>query len=100
MMHHMSSTDSPKAFLYLPVLYLKARKFALLFSLGSLMVMGSMSMLHGPAEYVKNMFTKERAGFSIAYLSSIIATLYTSMVLRSTILTIITAGCQVVQLAS
>ncbi|OWR48575.1 hypothetical protein KGM_202382 [Danaus plexippus plexippus] len=61
------------SFLYIPVLLLQARKFALLFSLGSLFFILSFSFLYGPWSHLKSLFTKERAlttslyGFTLFY---------------------------------
>ncbi|XP_014210959.1 vesicle transport protein SFT2C isoform X1 [Copidosoma floridanum] len=46
--------------LYVPVLLLKARKFALLYSLGSLFFLMSFAFLWGPMNYMRSLFSKER----------------------------------------
>ncbi|XP_015607968.1 vesicle transport protein SFT2C isoform X2 [Cephus cinctus] len=45
--------------IYIPVLLLKARKFALLYSLGSLFFLMSFCFLWGPMNYLKSLFTVE-----------------------------------------
>ena len=62
-----------------PVIVLKARKFALLFSMGSLSAMGSVAMLRGPASFVAYMFSRERLLLSSIYVGSLLATLYCAM---------------------
>ena len=42
-----------QSILYIPLLYLKARKFSLLFSLGSIMTLTAVSMIKGPTVLVK-----------------------------------------------
>jgi hypothetical protein len=86
------------ATLYVPVIVLKARKFALLFSLGSLFTLGSFSFLWGPCNHVKHLFGKERLPFTLVYLGSLVGTLYFALSLQSTILTSMAAVCQVMAL--
>eukprot|EP00051_Salpingoeca_urceolata_P034669 m.26148 g.26148 ORF g.26148 m.26148 type:complete len:201 (+) comp8117_c0_seq1:220-822(+) len=88
------------ASLYLPVFYLKARKFALLFTLGSLAVLGAMSMLRGPVKYAQHMLHKDRVVFTIVYLLSMAGTLYAAMHLRRTIPTVFFASLQLFALVS
>jgi hypothetical protein len=76
----------------------KARKFALLFSLGSVFVMGSFSFLWGPMNHFKHMLKKDRLPFTAVYLGTLLLTLYFAMGLQSTILTTIAASCQVIAL--
>ena len=80
---------------YIPVIIFKARKFALLFSLGSVFVMGSFSFLWGPMNHFKHMLKRERLPFTAVYLGTLALTLYFAMGLQSTILTTLAASCQV-----
>ena len=86
------------ASIYLPVLLLKARKFALLYSLGSLFMLNSFSFLWGPWIHMKHLFTAKRLPFTSAYFLSLFGTLYCAMYLKSTILTSIAALIQVLAL--
>lgn len=86
------------ASMYFPVLILYARKFALLFSLGSLFTMGSFSLLWGPVNHVKHLFSKERLPFTIVYLTTLVGTLYFALGLRSTLFTTIAAVGQILAL--
>lgn len=86
------------AFLLTPVLIVKSRKFAVLFTLGSLFSLGSFSFLWGPWEHLKHLLSLSRLPFTAAYIISIIATLYFAMVVHSTILTIPCAVAQVLAL--
>ncbi|XP_075211029.1 uncharacterized protein LOC142318331 [Lycorma delicatula] len=84
--------------MYIPVLLLKARKFALLFTMGSLFFMCSFSFLWGPLEHIKHLFSKERLLFTLCYLSSLFATLYFALIPRSTPLTLLFGVAQVISL--
>ncbi|XP_013411408.1 protein transport protein SFT2 [Lingula anatina] len=83
------------ASLYLPFLILKARKFALMYSLGSLFFVFSFSFLWGPTNHVKHLFSGQRILFSTAYFGSLFATLYCALVMRSTLFTICAAIFQI-----
>jgi len=80
---------------YIPMIVFKARKFALLFSMGSVFVMGSFSFLWGPVNHAKHLFNRERLPFTSVYIGSLALTLYFAMGLQSTVLTTIAAVCQV-----
>ncbi|XP_013787256.1 protein transport protein SFT2-like isoform X1 [Limulus polyphemus] len=83
---------------YAPFLLLKARKFALLYSLGSLFIICSFSLLWGPVSHAKHLCSKEMLPFTIIYFSSMFATLYFAMWVKSTIPTAVCAICQVLTL--
>ena len=86
------------ATIYVPVIVLKARKFALLFSLGSLFTLGSFSFLWGPWNHIKHLFGKERLPFTSVYFGTLAATLYFALGLQSYLLTTMAAVCQVLAL--
>lgn len=86
------------ATLYVPVIVLKARKFALLFSLGSLFTLGSFSFLWGPWNHIQHLFGKERLPFTLVYLGTLVGTLYFALALQSYMLTSVAAVCQVMAL--
>ncbi|CAG4964347.1 unnamed protein product [Colias eurytheme] len=86
------------SFLYIPILLLQARKFALLFTLGSLFFIFSFSFLWGPWSHLKSMFSRERALTTSLYGFTLIATLYCALHLQSTPLTVICAVGQVLAL--
>jgi len=83
---------------YIPFLVLKARKFSLLFSLGSVFTMASFSFMWGPCNHLKHLFSKDRLPFTLIYLTTLAGTLYFAMGLQSTILTTVAAVCQIVAL--
>ncbi|KAK1922778.1 Got1/Sft2-like family-domain-containing protein [Papiliotrema laurentii] len=88
------------AFLFLPMLAIKPRKFALAFTLGSLLFMLGFAILHGPWNHLKHIMSKERLPFSLAYFGSLALTLFFAIGVRSTIGTLVAAIIQVVALLS
>ncbi|CAF1256391.1 unnamed protein product, partial [Didymodactylos carnosus] len=86
------------ATLYIPVIVFKARKFALLFSFGSLFFLSSFSMLWGPVNHLRHLFGVERLPFTITYIGTLIGTIYYSVWLKSYFLTIIFAVLQIAAL--
>ncbi|TXT13714.1 hypothetical protein VHUM_01081 [Vanrija humicola] len=83
------------AFLFLPLLAIKPRKFALAFTLGSCLFMVGFAILHGPWNHVKHIMSAERLPFSAAYFGSLALTLFFAIGIRSTIGTLIAAIVQV-----
>ncbi|KIO27807.1 hypothetical protein M407DRAFT_243258 [Tulasnella calospora MUT 4182] len=86
------------AFMTLPLLALRPGKFALAFSLGSLLVMFGFAVLSGPINHLKHLVAPERLPFSAAYIGSLIATLYFSVVQQSYLGSIIGAIVQIIAL--
>ncbi|XP_052838146.1 vesicle transport protein SFT2C [Drosophila gunungcola] len=84
--------------LYIPVLILKARKFALLYTLGSLFFILSFCFLSGFGSFLKQMFSKPRLLTSISYSSCLLLTLYCALVARSTAFTALFAVTQIIAL--
>jgi len=84
--------------LYTPVLLLKARKFSLLFTLGSIFMMFSFAFLWGPMAHLKHLFSKERLLFTSSYFGTLIGTLYFAMAVQSTPLTVVFAFLQIIAL--
>ncbi|XP_055386284.1 uncharacterized protein LOC129615211 [Condylostylus longicornis] len=83
---------------YIPVLILKARKFALLYTLGSLFFILSFGFLLGFMSFFSSMLSKQRLGISVTYAGSLIATLYFAIIVHSTALTVVFAVTQVISL--
>ncbi|KAH9929473.1 ER-to-golgi vesicle protein transport Sft2 [Fomitopsis serialis] len=88
------------AFLTLPMIALRPAKFALAFSLGSLLIMFGFSVLIGPINHLKHLVSKERLPFSCAYIGSLALTLYFSLGPHSYLGSLIGAIIQVVALVS
>ncbi|KAJ0012210.1 hypothetical protein NQD34_013185 [Periophthalmus magnuspinnatus] len=78
--------------LYAPLLLLYARKFALLWSLGSLFAIAAVAMLRGPSKLLSGLPTSPAAA---AYLCALGGTLYAALSLQSTALTALGAAVQV-----
>lgn len=78
--------------LYAPLLLLYARKFALLWSLGSLFAIGALAVLRGPLRLLYGLPTSPAAA---AYITALCGTLYAALSLQSTALTAMGAAVQV-----
>ncbi|KAI5788228.1 Got1/Sft2-like family-domain-containing protein [Pyronema domesticum] len=85
-------------FFLFPVLSLRPRKFAVLWTVGSLLFLSSWAILQGPMNYTKHLLSTPRLPFTAAYFGSIVVTLVCSLKLHSTILTLLAAVCQIVAL--
>lgn len=83
---------------YIPVLVLKARKFALLYTMASVFYIMAFGFLSGFATMVKQMFSKDRMWVSISYIGCLLATLYFAMIHQSTPLTALFAVAQIIAL--
>ncbi|KAF5361404.1 hypothetical protein D9758_006259 [Tetrapyrgos nigripes] len=75
-------------------------KFALSFSLGSLLVMIGFSVLIGPINHLKHLVSKERLPFTFIYFSSLGLTLYFTLGLHSFFGSLICAVIQIVALVA
>lgn len=85
-------------FFLFPVLTLKPRKFAVLWSVGSVLFLLSWAVLMGPWSYAKHLVSGSRLPFTAAYFGSIALTLYFAIGLQSLFLTLISSICQIVAL--
>lgn len=83
------------SFFTLPLLAIKPRKFAVSFSLGSILFMFGFIVLQGPLQHLKHIFSLERLPFTISYLISLSSTLYFAIGLHSYLGTLITGLIQV-----
>ncbi|KAF8584434.1 SFT2-domain-containing protein [Ramaria rubella] len=88
------------AFISLPLLALRPSKFALAFSLGSLLVMFGFAILSGPIAHLKHLCSKERLPFTFAYFGSLALTLYFAIGLKSYLGSLIGGIVQVIALLS
>lgn len=82
------------AVMYIPMIVFKARKFGALYTLGSCFFLFSFSLLWGPKSYAGHLFSQPRLPVTLAYFFSLFATLYCSLWIRSTLLTIVCASIQ------
>ncbi|KAJ7619540.1 ER-to-golgi vesicle protein transport Sft2 [Roridomyces roridus] len=90
------------AFLTLPFFLIpgRPRKFALSFSLGSMLVMFGFSVLVGPLNHIKHLMTAERLPFTVVYFSSLGLTLYFALGLQSYFGSIVCSVVQILALVS
>ncbi|KAG2152831.1 Got1/Sft2-like family-domain-containing protein [Suillus clintonianus] len=88
------------AFITLPMLPINPAKFALSFSLGSLLVMFGFSVLIGPLNHAKHLISKERLPFTLVYFSSLGLTLYFSISVQSYLGSLLAGIVQVVSLVA
>ncbi|KAN0080012.1 Got1/Sft2-like family domain containing protein [Tylopilus felleus] len=88
------------AFLGLPWLPIRPAKFALAFSMGSLLVMVAFSVLVGPINHIKHLVSKERLPFSAVYFSSLALTLYFALGAQSQLGSLLAGIVQVVALVA
>lgn len=79
-----------------PVLSLKPRKFALLWSLGSIFFLVSFCVLQGFRSYMEHLFSSTRVFFTVVFGASIFMTLFSSLSLKSTLLSILFAVLQLI----
>ncbi|KAL8770054.1 MAG: hypothetical protein Q9209_004092 [Squamulea sp. 1 TL-2023] len=84
-------------FALFPVVSLKPRKFAILWSMGSMLFLASWAVLMGPLVYAQHLISGPRLPFTAAYFGSIMMTLVFAIKLQSTILTLFSS---LVQLAA
>jgi len=85
---------------YIPILILKARKFSIIFTMGSIFSFTSMTFLWGVIPFLKHLTSPTRLIFTLMYVGSLAGTLFFAMYLQSTILTIVAVSFQFVSLLS
>lgn len=85
-------------FVFLPVIILVPSKFAITFSMGSALVLSSLGALRGWKALAISMISKERTPFTAAYVVSLAATLYSSLVMHSYIFSLVCCAGQIVTL--
>ncbi|XP_004500156.1 protein transport protein sft2 [Cicer arietinum] len=84
--------------LFLPVMVVMPQKFAICFTLGCGLIIGSFFALKGPKNQLAHMLSKERLPFTLVFLGSMIGTIYVSMVRHSYILSVVFSVVQVLSL--
>ncbi|KAJ1372428.1 hypothetical protein KIN20_034592 [Parelaphostrongylus tenuis] len=76
------------------MIIVSTRKFAALNTLGSVLLLLSFAFLWGPSAYMQHLVSKQRRLVTVCYMSSLFATLYSSLWLQSTLFTFIAAVFQ------
>ncbi|VDP56586.1 unnamed protein product [Schistosoma mattheei] len=89
------------AMLFLPVIATPfgMRKYVLLHTLGSILLIGSFSFLWGPWNHIRSLFSTERLFFTLSYLFSLLGGLYAVVMWQSAVfsaLALISQICLVV----
>ncbi|KAI3456776.1 hypothetical protein Pfo_013439 [Paulownia fortunei] len=85
--------------LFLPVIVLVPQKFAICFTVGCAFIIGSFFALRGPKNQFNHMSSKERLPFTLGFISSMMGTIYVSMVLHNYVLSVFFSVLQVMALA-
>jgi len=85
-------------FTLLPILSIRPRKFAILWSMASALFLSSWAVMMGPVQYARHLMSQERLPFTATYFGSIALTLYFAVGLQSTILTLLSSIVQVIAL--
>jgi len=83
------------SFTFLPVFVIAPQKFALLFAFGSMTMMGSLTMLKGPAAFLAAVTARSQLPFTALYVVGLVGTLVATIVMKSFILTAIFGLTQV-----
>jgi len=86
------------SFSFLPLLAIAPQKFALLFTFGSMTIMGSVAFLKGPGAFLAVLMQREKLPFSGSYVVGLLGTLVGTLVMRSYLLTVFFAVLQVLGL--
>lgn len=86
------------AFFFLPMVLLYPSKFATSFTFGSICFMSAFAIWNGPKPTLRSLFSRERWFFTLVYVASIVATLYSALILRNYLAVIVSASAQTVAL--
>ncbi|KAI9115664.1 hypothetical protein K1719_013333 [Acacia pycnantha] len=84
--------------MFLPIMVVMPQKFAICFTLGCGLIIGSFFALKGPKNQLVHMLSKERLPFTLGFIGTIVGTIYVSMVLHSYILSVVFSVLQVLAL--
>lgn len=84
--------------MFLPVMVLMPQKFAICFTIGCGLIIGSFFALKGPKNQLAHMSSKERLPFTLSFICSMVGTIYVSMVLHSYLLSVFFSVIQVMAL--
>ena len=79
-----------------PVLAIKPRKFALLWTMGTLLFVLAFGVMMGPFKFLKHIVSRERLPFTSFFFISCFTTLYFAAIQKNTILTILCAAVELI----
>ncbi|CAB9520189.1 SFT2 domain containing [Seminavis robusta] len=85
----------------MPMITVRPQKFAISFTFGSLLFMGSFGILKGPWEHLKGMCAGDRMYFTTIYVGSMIATLHFTFNMggpKGYVIVMAASGCQLLAL--
>ncbi len=83
----------------LPIIVIRPHKFALCFTVGSILYMSSFGLLKGPMAHILSMLAIDQLPFTISYVASMLATLYAALIARSYVLVVVSSSLQLLALA-
>lgn len=86
------------AFFMLPMVILFPAKFAMSFTIASILFMSAFAVLNGVRPTLSNLLHQDRVYFTGAYVGSLLLTLYATFFASSYLLILLSAGTQVVAL--
>jgi len=86
-------------FVFLPMVIFVPGKFALSFSIASVLLIMAVAFLRGPRKTLTGLVAREKAVFTAGYMLSLCLTLFATIVSPSYLLVIFSAGLQVIALA-
>ncbi|KRX08681.1 hypothetical protein PPERSA_07493 [Pseudocohnilembus persalinus] len=87
------------SFSFLPVIILVPQKFAALFSLGCLCILVGLALLKGPLAFYRSLTMKEKLPYSVSYISTLLLTLFFSLIKQNYILVILFSLLQMTALS-
>lgn len=87
------------SFSFLPMLPLQPQKFALLFAMGSVCMLGSVAWLKGPGPFASAMLQRDKAPFTVVYCVGVLGSFWATLIARSYLYTGVFALLQAVGLA-
>ena len=79
---------------FLPLAPIRPHKFALLFTMGSILAMAAMAMLRGPADYARSLLQRDKLVFTATYVGTLLLTLYAALIAKSYVLVILSSALQ------
>ncbi|KAI9161230.1 hypothetical protein LWI28_015605 [Acer negundo] len=77
------------------IVFIKPIKFAILFTIGNLLAVGSTAFLIGPAQQINMMFDSARIYATAVYLGCVVIALISALLIHSKVLTLIAIICEI-----
>ncbi|XP_050387797.1 uncharacterized protein LOC126804072 [Argentina anserina] len=77
------------------IVFAKPIKFAILFTFGNLLAVGSTAFLFGPAQQMRMMFDSVRVYATAIYLGCVVLALFCALLIHSKVLTLIAMICEI-----